>query len=157
MDTVLRTTFVFFFLLIALRVLGKREFGELAPFDLVVLMIIPECFQQAIMREDFSMTNAVVAGSTILTCVLLTSIVAYRWRAAGRVIGGSPTVLASGGYLIPDNLHRTRLSPDEVYSAIHASGLEDISQTKFVILDADGRLAVVPWAQPSAAHRQDQS
>ena len=148
METVLRVAFVYVFLLVALRMLGKREFGELAPFDLVVLMIIPECFQQAMVREDFSMTNAVVAASTLMTLVLLTSIIAYRWRAVGRIIGGSPTILSSAGILIPHNMHRARISPDEVLAAIHEAGLEDLSQTKFVILDSDGRMSVVPWQQP---------
>lgn len=148
METVLRVAFVYAFLLVALRMLGKREFGELAPFDLIVLMLIPEFFQQAIAREDFSMTNAVIAASTLLTLVLLTSIVAYRWRAFGQVVGGAPTVLASGGYLVPDNMHRARVSPDEIFSALHEAGLEDIAQAKFVILDTDGRMSVVPWRQP---------
>lgn len=153
METVIRVTFVYLFLLVALRILGKRELGQLAPFDLLVLMLIPEFFQQAVAGQDFSMTNAVVAASTLLTLVLVTSVLAYRSPAAGKLIGGAPTVLASGGYLIPENMHRSRVSPDEVYSALHESGLQEIAQTKFVILDTDGKLAVVPWVQTLPVQR----
>ena len=149
----MRVLFVYAFLVIALRVLGKREFGELAPFDLAVLMLIPEFFQQAVTGDDFSMTTAVVAASTLLTLVLLTSMIAYRSQKFAELVAGSPTVLASGGQLIPDHLHRARVTPDEVFSAIHTAGLEDISQTKFVVLDNDGQIAVVPWVQPSPVRR----
>jgi uncharacterized membrane protein YcaP (DUF421 family) len=150
----MRVLFVYVFLVIALRVLGKREFGELAPFDLVVLMLIPEFFQQAVAGEDFSMTNAVVASSTLLTIVLLTSILAYRSQKVSELVAGSPTVLASAGRLVTEQLHRSRVTPDEIYSAIHMSGLEDLSQTRFVILDNDGKIAVVPRL-PAHVRRTD--
>src|SRR5690606_12022070 len=143
METVVRILFVYVFLMVALRLLGKREFGEMAPFDLVVLLLIPEVFQQAIMGEDFSMTAAVVAASTLMTLVLITSFASYRWKKVGEIVGGRPTVLASEGILIPEAMHRERVSPDEVVAAVRDAGLEELKQVKFVILQSDGRLAVV--------------
>ena len=65
METVIRVAIVYVFLMAALRFLGKREFGQLSPFDLVVLLMIPELVSQALVREDFSLTNAIVAvGAT---------------------------------------------------------------------------------------------
>jgi uncharacterized membrane protein YcaP (DUF421 family) len=147
METVVRIFIVYVFLMIALRLLGKREFGELAPFDLVVLLLIPEVFQQAIIGEDFSMTTAVVAASSLFTLVMLTSIASYRWKKVGEIVGGRPTVLASEGFLIPEAMDRERVSPDEVIAAVRDAGLEEMWQVKFVILQSDGRLAVVPWAR----------
>ena len=147
METVARVAFVYLFLMVALRVMGKREFGELAPFDLVVLLLIPEIFSQALAREDFSMTNAVVAASTLLTLVVTTSMASYRWKKVEEVIGGKPTVLASEGQLIPEAMHHERVSPDEVIAAVRDAGIEEMSQVKFVILQSDGKLAVVPWAR----------
>jgi uncharacterized membrane protein YcaP (DUF421 family) len=147
METVARVLFVYLFLMVALRLLGKREFGEMAPFDLVVLLLLPEIFAQAILREDFSMANAVVAASTLFTLVLLTSFASYRWKKVGDVVGGQPTVLASEGSLIPGAMDRERVSPDEVIAAVRDAGLEELGQVKFVILQSDGRLAVVPWAR----------
>ena len=152
METVARVLFVYLFLMVALRLLGKREFGEMAPFDLVVLLLLPEIFAQAILREDFSMTNAVIAASTLFTLVLLTSFASYRWKKVGDVVGGQPTVLASEGTLIPDAMDRERVSPDEVIAAVRDAGLEELRQVKFVILQSDGRLAVVPWARTLPVH-----
>jgi uncharacterized membrane protein YcaP (DUF421 family) len=156
METVVRVFAVYLFLMLALRLLGKREFGELAPFDLVVLLLIPEVFQQAIVGEDFSMTNAVVAASTLFTLVMLTSLLSYRWKRVGDVIGGRPIVLASEGILIPEAMDRERVSPDEVIAAVRDAGLEEMWQVKFVILQSDGRLAVVPWARTLPVHETAQ-
>ena len=155
METILRVGFVYLFLMVALRVMGKREFGELAPFDLVVLLLIPELFAQALLREDFSMTNAIIATSTLLTCVFLTSVLSYRFPKIGTLVAGKPAVLAADGAFVPDNLDRERVAPEEVMEALHASGLEELGQVKWVILEADGRLAVVPVKQPPIVHREE--
>lgn len=147
METILRVAFVYVFLMVALRVMGKRESGQLAPFDLVVLLLIPEFFSQAVAREDFSMTNAVIAVGTLLTLVFATSVLAYRFRGFGKVVAGSPSTLVSEGYLIPEHMGHERIGPDEIHEAMHASGLQQMSQVKWVILETDGRLAVVPWDQ----------
>src|SRR5690606_39689775 len=84
METVVRIVLVYIFIMIALRIMGKREFGEMAPFDFVVLLLIPEMFSQAMTREDFSLTNAFVAVATLLTLVFITSVVSYRSERANR-------------------------------------------------------------------------
>lgn len=156
METILRITFVYIFVMIALRVMGKREFGQLAPFDLVVLLLIPEIFSQAMVREDFSMTNAVVGVGTLLSLVFLTSLLAYRFRTFGQVVAGSPNTLVSKGALVPDHMHHERVGPDEIYEALHTAGLEDLGQVKWVILETDGRLAVVPWQPPPLVQHEEQ-
>ena len=62
METVIRVAYVYILLMVVLRIMGKRELGRLSPFELVLLMLIPELFSQALVREDFSMTNATVAS-----------------------------------------------------------------------------------------------
>lgn len=156
METVLRVAFVYLFVMAALRVMGKREFGELAPFDLVVLLLIPELFSQALVREDFSMTNALILTCTLLSLVFVTSVLAYRFPTIGRLVGGKPTVLAAEGYLIPGNLDRERVAPDEIMEALHSAGLQQMSQVKWVILETDGRLAVVPWNGPSSGQQRSE-
>jgi uncharacterized membrane protein YcaP (DUF421 family) len=73
METVARVSVVYVLLLAAMRVLGKRELSQLSPFELVTLLLIPEMFQQALVRDDFSMVTALVASATLLSLVYLTS------------------------------------------------------------------------------------
>jgi uncharacterized membrane protein YcaP (DUF421 family) len=157
METVLRVAFIYAFLMAALRVIGKREFGQLAPFDLVVLLLIPELFQQALVRDDFSITNAIIGVSTLLVLVFATSLVSYRSPRVARMIEGVPSVLVQHGRLIEHNLTRERVSPDEVLGAVHRNGLERLAQVKWAILGADGKISVIPWDQegPPASHEPD--
>lgn len=148
----MRVVAIYLFLLVALRIVGKREFGQLGPFDLVVLLLIPEMLTEALTVDDQSLTNGFIGVSTLLSLVFLTSLIAYRFRRAGRVIEGEPSVLVQHGFLVPRNLDRERVSPDELRSAIHEAGLERMEQVKWAILSTDGRISVVPWS-PAGVNR----
>ena len=156
METVIRITLIYLFLMVALRLMGKREFGELAPFDFVVLLLIPEIFSQAMLREDFSLTNALIAVSTLLSLVFLTSLLNYRFESFGKVVAGEPAVLVRHGYLVTRALDRERVAPGEVLDAMHAAGLHRMDEVRWAILETDGRITVIPWA-PSGGRQPDQS
>ena len=145
METVLCVFIVYIFVMAGLRMLGKREFGELAPFDLVVLLLIPELVSSALVREDFSLTNALVGVATLLSLVFLTGLFSYRFAAFGRIITGTPAVLVRHGYLVPQNLNRERVRPGEIMEAMHQVGLYRMEQVQWAILETDGRISIIPW------------
>jgi len=149
MDTVLRIVVIYFFLMLALRIIGKREFGTLEPFELVTLLLIPEIVTEALHRGDASLTNAFVGVSTLLTLVFFTGLLAYRSRRFGRVVDGSPTVLVRHGSLVAEAMNRERVAPEEIASELRRYGLEQISQVKWALLESDGHITVVPWEQPT--------
>jgi uncharacterized membrane protein YcaP (DUF421 family) len=153
METVLRIAFFYLFILGGLRVLGKREFSEFSPFELVTLLLIPELASQALLREDFSATNAVVALSTLFALVFLTSLAVHKSRRAGDVIGGSPTVLVHEGRFVRENLNRERITPEEVYGEMRMVGLERVEQVRWAILEGDGRISFVPERQGEELRR----
>lgn len=155
METVVRIVLVYLFLMFALRVMGKREFGEMAPFDLVVLLLIPEIFSQAMVREDFSLTNAFVAVGTLLTLVFATGIVSYQFKPVGRMVTGTPAVLARHGLLVTRNLDRERIPPEEVLDAMHAAGLHRMEQVRWAILETDGRITIIPWEASGTAQSEE--
>jgi uncharacterized membrane protein YcaP (DUF421 family) len=145
METVVRIILIYVFLMVALRLMGKREFGELAPFDFVVLLLIPEMFSQAMVREDFSLTNALIAVSTLLSLVFMTSLLNYRFPRFGKVVAGEPAVLVRHGCLVAKTLDRERVAPGEVLDAMHAAGLHRMEEVRWAILETDGRITVIPW------------
>jgi uncharacterized membrane protein YcaP (DUF421 family) len=156
METVIRVVAIYLFLMVALRVMGKREFSQMAPFELVTLLMIPELVAQALVREDFSLTNAVVAVCTLLTMVLLTSILAFRSRTLGKIIEGEPAVLVQHGLLVPGNMALERIPPEEVVSAMHNAGLERLAQIKWAVLETDGKISVVAWPSESERRAQEE-
>lgn len=146
METVLRITAIYFFIMIGLRAMGKREFSQLSSFDLVVLLLIPEMAQQAMMQEDFSLTNAFIALSTLFTLVYLTSLLNYRSKTAEELIEGRPTVLVSNSEFVVDNLDRERITAEDVYSEMRKAGLSRLEQVRWAILEPDGKMSLIPYS-----------
>ncbi len=144
METVLRMAFIYFFLMVAFRVMGKRELNKMSAFELVLLLLIPDLFQQGAIREDFSMTNATVATATLMTLVFLTSVVSHVSKRAHEVINGAPTVLVRAGRYVEDNMNRERIAPDELLAEMHKAGYERLEQIKWAILEDDGKISLVP-------------
>ena len=144
METVLRIAFIYFFLMVAIRVMGKRELSKMSAFELVLLMLIPELFSQGALREDFSMTNATIATATLLSLVFLTSVVSHISGRAHDVINGTPTVLVRSGRYVPENMNRERIAPDELLAEMHKAGYEKLEQIKWAILEDDGKIALIP-------------
>ena len=149
METVLRVVIVYFFVMFGLRVLGKREFGEMEPFDLVVLLLIPELVAQALVREDFSLTNGLVGVATLMLLVFVTSVVNYRFPRVGKIVASTPTVLVRHGHLVTGHMHRERVSPDEILDAMHQVGLSRMDEVQWAILETDGQITIIPWQRGS--------
>lgn len=156
METVIRVGLIYLFLMAALRVMGKREFSQMAPFELVTLLLIPELVAQGLVREDFSITNSVIGVSTLLSLVFLTSVVAFLSRRIGRAIEDEPAVLLHHGFLVPEAMALERIAPDELLAEMHRAGLETTDQVKWAVLETDGKITIVPWVTSSGNPPQDE-
>lgn len=143
METVFRVVFVYVFIWVCFRTLGKRELSQLAPFEFVMLLLIPQFLSRALIRQDFSMTNSIVAATTLFSLVFLTSIASFRFGGFRRFMASTPTVLVSQGELLSTNLGRERIAPEEIFSAMHKAGIETIEQVKWAILESDGKIAII--------------
>ena len=126
------------------RIIGKRELTGMSPFELVMLLFIPQLFSRAITRQDYSMTNAVIGATTLFSLVFLTSIGSHRSRRFRRIMQADPTVLVRRGQLVEALLNRERILPDDLFSAMHKVGLERLDQVEWAILESDGRIALIP-------------
>ena len=155
METVIRVTYVYVLLMVVLRLMGKRELGRLSPFELVLLMLIPELFSQALVREDFSMTNATVAFLSLVTLVFATSVLAHRSRRLESLFTGHPAVLASGGRFVERAMNEELVQPGEVYAELRKAGYERLSDAQWVILENDGKLSIVPVRKNGSNAQQD--
>jgi uncharacterized membrane protein YcaP (DUF421 family) len=156
MEIVVRVAIIYVFLMLGLRVIGKREFGQLTPFELVTLLLIPEIVTKALTGQDYSLTAAFIGVSTLLVLVFLTSLLAYRFPSFGRFTEGRPALLAREGMLVPATLHRERVSPDEIRLELHKYGLEEWAQVKWALLEVDGSITLVPWMPEEADIKRDQ-
>lgn len=145
MDSVLRGLAVYFVLLTVTRVSGRRTLAQVTPFDFVLLLIIAETTQQALLGEDFSITNAVVLILTLFVADIGLSYFKQWSPRTAAMLDGSPTVLISRGKPDYQALSRTRISIDDVLvSARQQHGLARLDQIDHAVLEVSGNLSIVP-------------
>ena len=144
MEAVLRVVVIYLLIVVGLRLLGKREFGQLSPLELVTLLLIPEIVSNAIQGQHFSITHAVVGVSTLFVMVFLTSLLGARSRRFQQILDGSPRVLVHDGKLIPESLMAERVTTDEVMSEMRKAGCDHLSEVRWAILETDGKISIVP-------------
>lgn len=156
MDTILRVVVAYFFVLVALRLMGKREFGQLSPLELVTLLLIPELLSNAVQQGDASMVRALVGVSTLMLLVFGSSLAMHMSKTVEDAVQSKPTVLVAHGELILENLNIERVTPGEVFSEMHKAGLDDLPQVRWAVLESDGKIAIVP-EPPTGTDEQESS
>lgn len=144
METVIRIAVIYVFVFVGLRLMGKREFSQMAPMELVTLLLIPEIVSQSLVGEDFSLTNAIIGVSTLFVLVYLTSSLTHMSKGFEDLVESPPTVLAHHGRFVEANLDRERITADEVYGEMRKYGLERIEQVRWAVLESDGKISFVP-------------
>ena len=145
METVLRGLAIYLILLSIVRLSGRRTLAQMTPFDLVLLLIVAETTQQALLGDDFSITNAVLLIVTLFGVDIAFSHVKSRHAGLGLLIDGTPTILVSHGKADERALKRARVSLDDVLEAGRIQqGLERLEQVKYAVLEISGEISIVP-------------
>src|ERR671936_433603 len=114
MDIALRAIALYAFVILVMRIIGRRELSSMSPFDLVLLIILGDAIQQGLTQDDYSVTGAIIAVATIATLQVATSYLSFRSKRARKVFEGEPIVLIERGELVGHNLKRERMTEDEV-------------------------------------------
>ncbi len=143
MDIALRATVIFVALYLLVRLMGKRELGQMTPFELIVLVVIGDLIQQGVTQNDFSLTGAVIAVSTIAFLALLMSWAAYLWPRAERLLEGEPRVIVRDGELLQHNLRRNRLTLSEIESEMRLAGIGRLTDVAWAILEPRGKISFI--------------
>lgn len=149
MESVIRGAGVYIVLLVVLRLSGRRTMAQMTPFDLVLLLIVAETTQQALLGNDFSLTNAFVLIIVLFSMDIALSYIKTWIPGLGLTLDGSPTVLISMGKPDLKHIKKARLTLEDINVAAREQfGLERLDQIRFAVLEADGGLSIIP--EPSA-------
>jgi uncharacterized membrane protein YcaP (DUF421 family) len=143
MDIALRAIVVFFFIVFLTRVIGRRELSSLSPFDLILLIILGDAIQQGLTQDDYSLTGAVIAVSTIAALQVATSYVSFRSKRARVILEGQPVVIIQDGRLIEANLRRERMTPDEVSEEMRIQQIATFDDVAWGIVESNGAISFI--------------
>ena len=139
MEIIIRSTLVFVFLLVIMRVIGKKELAELSGFEMVLLVVMGDITQQGVTQEDMSLTGSFLAVSTMALLVIGLSWISLRSSRARTLITGLPTVVLRDGRFLAEAAKLERLTEDDIKEAARQRGIEDLRDIRLGILEPDGR------------------
>jgi uncharacterized membrane protein YcaP (DUF421 family) len=144
MDAVIRGLAIYFVLLVIVRLSGRRTLAQMTPFDLIIVLVISETTQQAMLGDDFSITNAIILILTLFTTDIALSYV-KRWSPkVAHTIDGVPTMLVVDGHYDERALKGCRLEKEDIMEAARSQqGVERVSEIKFAILEVSGAISVI--------------
>jgi uncharacterized membrane protein YcaP (DUF421 family) len=144
MDIAIRTFVIFWFLLLLMRVTGRRELSSLEPFDLILLIVLGDVVQQGLTQDDYSVTGALIVVSVFGVLQVFVSYLHFRFRGSRRVLEGYPVVLVEDGRVIERNLKRERLTIEELTEKARGEQLESIDNVKWAVLETSGAISFIP-------------
>ncbi|RQP04555.1 DUF421 domain-containing protein [Paracoccus sp. MA] len=145
MDSVIRGIAIYLVLLAMTRLSGRRTLAQTTPFDFVLLLIIAETTQQALLGDDFSIVNAVVLMITLVTVDVILSFAKMRSARLALWLDGTPTVLMSRGEIDREALTRARVSPADILEAARVQhGLATLREIDAAVLEISGAISIIP-------------
>lgn len=145
MDSVIRAAVVYLVLLVLFRLAGKRALSETTTFDLVLLLIISEAVQQAMIDGDDSMTNALVVVTTLVGMNIFIGWLACRYRAFNRLVENVPLVIVENGKPLRDHMRKSHVEDADVMTAARENhGIERMDQIKYAVLERSGGISIIP-------------
>jgi len=143
MDLVLRATVIFFFLLVLVRAIGRRELSTLEPFDLILLIVLGDALQQGLTQDDYSVTGALLVVGTFAVLQVFVSWVSYHFPRTRRILQGEPIVVIDDGELIERNLKRERLTEEEVAEAARKNQIATLRDVRWAVLETSGEITFI--------------
>lgn len=138
-----RTAIVFALVIIAMRVTGQRQMGEVDTNDVVVVLLISNALQNSMTMGIGKLSIALVSAGTISFMAWLFGAIVARRPAIQRSLMGTPTVLAHNGHMIDKNMRSEGVTSTQLMGEIRNSGLEDISQVRLAVLETDGTISII--------------
>jgi uncharacterized membrane protein YcaP (DUF421 family) len=145
LQIVLRTGVIYLLVLVGVRLSGKREVGQMTPFDLTLLLLLSNSVQNAMTGPDTSLAGGVVAASTLLILNFIVGTVSGSSRRFRRVIEGEPSLLIHDGMVIESHMQREHVSMDELHRALREHGINSAEQVALAVLEVDGSISCLKY------------
>jgi uncharacterized membrane protein YcaP (DUF421 family) len=143
-ELIARGLFVYFFLILILRSTGKRQIGQMSPFDLVLLMVLSNAVQNSMNGGDNSVTSGIILAVTLVFASWTVGKLTSSSKLIAELIEGDPQVLFHNGIVYEKVLKDSQITRQELLAAVHKAGYADLDAIRAAILENDGTISVIP-------------
>jgi uncharacterized membrane protein YcaP (DUF421 family) len=159
LEIMFRCLVVYGFVLLALRLSGKRQIGQMSPLDLVLLLLLSNSVQNAMTGPDTTLLGGIIAATTLVLLNRLLSQGMLHNRGLRKWLQGSPTILVNHGQIVIANMQREKIDHDELLQAFREHGVLSLHDVRMAVLEMDGYISVIlqndlSAANPAATHRR---
>lgn len=145
MEPILRSAAIYAFLLLIMRLSGKRTLSSITTFDFVLLLVVGEATQQALLGDDFSVTNGFLVITALVGIDIAVSLVKERSSAFATLVEGTPLVIVENGKPLLERMEKSRVDiADVLAEGRHSQGIEKLDQIKYAVLEKSGSISVIP-------------
>lgn len=146
MDSIImRSAVIYIFIFIILRLGGKRTVGEMTTFDLVLLLIISEATQQALLDDDRSITGGMLAITTLVFLDIVVSLLTNKNKGLDNLLNGVPLIIVKDGKPLMERIKKSRLQIEDILEAGRKfQGIESLAQIRYAVLEKDGTISIIP-------------
>jgi uncharacterized membrane protein YcaP (DUF421 family) len=143
-ELVVRSIVVYIFLLALLRVTGKRQVGQLAPFDLVLLLVLSNAVQNSMNAGDNSLIGGLIAATTLIAVNYIVALLTFRNKRIEALVEGRPQVLIHNGKLFEGVMTDARMTHHELNAALRQAGCLSVDDVRCAMLENNGSISVIP-------------
>lgn len=143
-ELIARGLLVYFFLILILRASGKRQIGQMSPFDLVLLMVLSNAVQNSMNGGDNSVTSGIILAVTLVAANWIVGRITSSSRTMEQIIDGKPQILFHNGNVYEESLRDCGITRQELIAAVHKAGYADLDSIRSAILENDGTISVIP-------------
>ena len=150
-EFILRGLIVYVFLIVLLRITGKRQVGQLAPFDLVLLLVLSNAVQNSMNGGDNSLVGGLISATTLVLLNYGVGFLAFRNKRLERLVEGRPEVLIHNGKLFEDVMSRAQLTHHELNAALRQAGVACIEDVGSAVLENNGAISVLPRSRDNTS------
>jgi uncharacterized membrane protein YcaP (DUF421 family) len=151
MEIVYRATFIFFFLWLITRMVGRATLGELSTFQMLIYVTMGDLVQQAVTQQDYSVTSAVLAVGVFSLLTILLSWLNMRFRRLRPLTHGTPVVIVQDGEPVSSVLRAERVSIDDLMASARGEGIDRFADIRLAVLETNGRIAFFTGEEKSGA------
>jgi uncharacterized membrane protein YcaP (DUF421 family) len=143
MDIVLRAVVAYVFIIVLLRVTGRRELSSMGPSDLVLLVVMGDLIQNGVTQSDMSVTGITIAVTTFALLSVASSYLVFKSKRAQRIIEGTPLIVVQDGKLVEENMRTERITHDDVMEEARSQQIENLADIKWGVLESTGSISFI--------------
>ena len=153
------TSAVYLFIIVAIRLFGKKELAQLSVIDLVFILLISNAVQNAMVGPDSTLSGGLVAASTLFITNYILKYFQYRFPKFGKIVQGDATMLIYKGVIIENHLKKVQMTKEELMEAVREHGVANVADVDLAILEVDGNISVLSnqYQKSSIKHRKNQA